>query len=268
MFGDGKGTRGDCGHCRALVHSGNNRLVLNYENDFTDGVSIGNPVKNHVHINKDGNLHIGGKFIMGGTEINENDLKTMKSGSGGISGSNDPEVNKTFTSLNKVLSSNEWTNLQKFNGGIQVNSSDLLFGIKSRGECGNCRALVHGPSNKLILNYDNDFNGGIEIRSNLEVKKDLTVSSNINGNAIGASAGNNGRIYIGPNDDGSNGKICIGQTCISEDQLKILTGEEVYFDNSVNNKPLDSGRGVSIGDKEFKDDRNNPYFKWRIRRVY
>lgn len=48
-----------------------------------------------------------------------------------------------------------------------------------RGDCGNCRALVHDSDNKLTINFSHDFGGGTTIGSSTHVEGDLSASGTI-----------------------------------------------------------------------------------------
>ena len=100
----------------------------------------------------------------------------------------DIELDKINDNLFKILTQNTWNQKQTFNNGIEVNSTDFVFGSKSRGDCKGCRAMVHGALNDLVLNLANDFPNDVTVDSDLKVTK--------------------------------NNKLCIGNTCIDEDILK------------------------------------------------
>ncbi len=114
-----------------------------------------------------------------------------------------------------------------------------------------------------------------ETANHVQIKNgDITAGNNINARAIGTGAGNNGRIYIGPNEDNSNGKICIGNSCITEKHIKMLNGTDDFFITSSkhDNKFLDAnsggrGNGVYVNsstpDEAIKS--NNPHFLWKLR---
>ena len=75
--------------------------------------------------------------------------------------------------------------------GVYHNAADFSIGRNNkfgRGNCGNCRALVHAGGNKLNINYGNDFKGGTTV----------------------------------------TGKFCIGNTCIDENDLKKIKSSSVH----------------------------------------
>jgi len=70
------------------------------------------------------------------------------------------------------------TNIRATNG-LSVGGPDFVVGSnKDRGDCGNCRALVHSSDNKLILNNDSDF-ASVHVDSGLSMKgNDFVMGTN------------------------------------------------------------------------------------------
>ena len=64
---------------------------------------------------------------------------------------------------------------------LTVGGGDILLGRDNptRGDGG--RALVHDFGDTLVVNFANDFAGGVEVRSNTTVTGDLNVNGRING---------------------------------------------------------------------------------------
>ena len=159
----------------------------------------------------------------------------------------------------KILSSGVWSGPQIFNGGVKINTDDLNFGSNDsgRGKCNNCRALVHGPGNTLIMNYDNDFNGGVEVRSNMMVNNDIEAKGVIK---VNDSFINNQGVGIR-----SGGFLCIGNTCIDEDKLKILNGDkDILIENEYNDNGRKRYLYADVGrtawgepDNKYEQKKNN-----------
>ena len=77
------------------------------------------------------------------------------------------------------------------------------------------------------MNYDNDFNGGVEVRSNVLVNNDIEAKGVIK---VNNSFINNQGVGIR-----SGGFLCIGNTCIDENKLKILNGDQdILIQNEYN----------------------------------
>ena len=64
---------------------------------------------------------------------------------------------------------------------LTVGGGDILLGRDNptRGDGG--RALVHDFGDTLVVNFANDFAGGVEVRSNTTVTGDLSVNGRVNG---------------------------------------------------------------------------------------
>jgi cytoskeletal protein CcmA (bactofilin family) len=69
-------------------------------------------------------------------------------------------------------------------GQLISDSTDFVLSKKpnSRGNCGNCRAMVHDNGNVLTVNYGNDFKGGAQVDGNLNVTGQLNVAGQLKGN--------------------------------------------------------------------------------------
>lgn len=141
-------------------------------------------------------------------------------------------------SINDLLSNNNWVNPQTFDK-INIKGNDLVIGKnQERGDCGECRALVKNNNNTLTINYDNDFTGGVLVNS------DLLLSG--------------------------NRYLCIGNTCITQDELKlmkdVISGNKNIYIYKANdwNKYLYSDNGISYGDANDDDNKKKRNGSWRI----
>ena len=124
-----------------------------------------------------------------------------------------------YTGENMSLSGNVNANNISITGGIAATGVltnggfDFILGNNdqvSRGNSGNSRALVKQVGNKLIVNFNNDFTGGVEVGSALKVTNSVFTTSTSDGSAkyglinttgsfemgINASTINNGASYL------------------------------------------------------------------------
>ena len=68
------------------------------------------------------------------------------------------------------------------NGWAEVMGTDFMLGTNDQHSPGTKpkqRALVHGSSDKLIMNYGGDFEGGVEVQSDLDIEGKLTINDYI-----------------------------------------------------------------------------------------
>ena len=67
---------------------------------------------------------------------------------------------------------------------ISLDDANLVLNHADKGDGG--RAIAHGSNNTLVVNYNNDFDGGTiifsntSIENNLEVKQDINAKANLN----------------------------------------------------------------------------------------
>lgn len=102
------------------------------------------------------------------------------------------------------------------NGAMNATGCDLILGKTScdRGDCGNCRALVKDNSNTLVLNYGNDFKGGIRADSRITV----------------------------------TGRDILKELDSLQDQINSIKNNYVPFNRNVSSKPInDFGRCFDFG---------------------
>lgn len=126
-------------------------------------------------------------------------------------------------------------------GKLITSGPDLILdNNNSKGNnTGKRRALVHGLDDKLIINYNDEYSGGIELGKNIKIKhgKLNTININNSGNFL-----NEGDVIIKKNINVSknietnslesnniisNEKICIKDLCLTKDDfIKILETKE------------------------------------------
>jgi len=107
--------------------------------------------------------------------------------SGLISTSNLQATNSTIPN---IISTNITTNNLKIIG-YDLN---LGFGDTIRGSSGNARALVKDYNSTLVINYNGDFTGGVNIHSNVLITGTCTVPNILVTNISSASITNSGLI--------------------------------------------------------------------------
>ncbi len=126
--------RGDGG--RALVHDANDTLHVNYAGDFAGGTWIDSYTKVGGDLEVTGNIDVDGSISLSGIT---DAIKSEESSDGHV-----------------LVLKGEGL------GHVRIDDTDLMFGqYEGRGDGG--RALVHGVDDSLILNYDNDFPGGVRL---------------------------------------------------------------------------------------------------------
>lgn len=170
----GKGdqsTRGDSGESRALVKEAGAVLHLNYLGDFTGGVSVGSKIE------------IKGYDLVLGSGNN------VDRGDSGASRAMVKDLELGLTPTEAAL----YLNYEgDFQGGVVIDSKatvkekldvlgfDLTLGSgdqSTRGDSGQSRALVKGVDNRLVLNFESDYTGGVEVQSYANVTGDLRANN-------------------------------------------------------------------------------------------
>lgn len=172
--------RGDGG--RALVHSTDDVLVINYENDFSGGTQIGSNTVimgslevygynlrlfgPELVINAGSDRGDGGRALVHGT----GDTLILNYGqdfSNGILLDSDTRVAKDLTV--------EGNTIRLLGNDLYLNAGD------TRGDGG--RALTHDVGDTLTINYEGDFTGGVRInnlRTGKVVEENLMTSAQQN----------------------------------------------------------------------------------------
>jgi hypothetical protein len=102
--------------------------------------------------------------ITGDLIINDKNINTLLSGK--VDNSRLDDLVST-----KALSGDITINSLSTNGNITMKGSDFVLGKgnNARGDTGPSRALVKGDGGQLVVNYGNDFKGGVKIDSDLKV---------------------------------------------------------------------------------------------------
>lgn len=168
---------------RALVHDFGNTLALNYANDFAGGVRIGG------NTTITGQLTVEGKTLrLLGWDLYMN--AGADRGDGGralVHGSEDRLVvnfESDFAGGVDIDSSTRILGeLGVFGPSLQLYGPDFYInGGTDRGNGG--RALVHGPGDQLVLNFEGDFAGGVTVHSNLSVDGVLTSTQTLLGRDV------------------------------------------------------------------------------------
>ena len=117
----------------------------------------------------------------------------------------------TLEDIDRIVS-RKIHNLNTERSQVNITESIKNLGILAR----RMNQSIDGQS-KLVLPSDLEVTGNIyNIQSN-DINSDNITGNNITGNNI---TGNNIT---------SNGNICINNTCITEEHLKVLTGDTVFF---------------------------------------
>lgn len=152
-------TRGNSGASRALVKEATSKLVINYANDFTGGVEV----QSNLTTSSGKNFVSGGNVTatgyLTGTLLKLNGT-TVFDYSGG-----DYTLGVGGETLHVI-------------GQLEVDNFDLRLGKHdqtTRGDSGESRALVKGPDTRLVVNFDGDFTGGVEVQSYMNVTGNQNV---------------------------------------------------------------------------------------------
>lgn len=149
---------------RALVHDENDKLIINYANDYTSGVDV------------QSNLILKG----GNSDLNPDKLNTL--------------LPNPIDKKNYIRGDTQLVGNLENEGSLTVKNNVDVLGTKIslnnssvKGENdGSRRALIHDEGDKLTVNYANDYPGGVDIQSKVKVKDE----------------------------------ICIGETCLKEEDVK------------------------------------------------
>lgn len=133
-------------------------------------------------------------------------------------------------------------------GNIASRGTDFVLGVgnNDRGDTKSSRAMVKGPGSELVLNFDNDFAGGITSHSDFKLLPDKCIETGKGAKLKEVNAGkvcyqkfSDGLDIVGAGEAGKErkvrlwdqvetsglkaNKLCLGNTCINEDDLnKIL----------------------------------------------
>lgn len=96
------------------------------------------------------------------------------------------EVTKDLTVDGNILTNGTISSVGNIStkGIISSDATDFVIGKghrTDRGDCGNCRALVHDGNNTLAINYSNDFTGGTSIYGKMAVTGDTHINGTIYG---------------------------------------------------------------------------------------
>ena len=157
-----------------------NNLTL----DFNNGnVGIGKSNPEHT-LDVDGNSNFNGSSNFNGVS-NFNDEVVFKGGMWNNTFPGNTHFpwggdNKNYIRGDTIISGN--TDVQgNFNAGNNVKISGHDFEINNSIRKGNAegsqrRAMVHDEGDKLNINYGNDYTGGVNISSNLDVKGDFSYT--------------------------------------------------------------------------------------------
>ncbi len=160
---------------RALVHAGNDQLILNYAGDFEGGTFV------HSNLTVNSFMDVGGSdFRLGRMDGREQGSKTSNRAlvhlqndelhinfNGDFEGGTVVQGLKTyFTGRVGIGEKNPVYSLD-VKGVIHNGGSDFILGKYDGREQGvkkSNRALVHAGNDQLILNYAGDFEGGTVIQ--------------------------------------------------------------------------------------------------------
>lgn len=120
---------------------------------------------------------------------------------------------------------------QKINGRLTIGGTDLF--IESSREGGG-RALVHDYENKLVVNYEGDFNGGVDVHGSL-----LNVRGNLN--TSGQLNVRSGKIFLS-NTPGTGWRTSYLE--YGGHSLIIGSKEGAYMNNTLDLKPGGASEGI------------------------
>jgi hypothetical protein len=193
-------SRGDTGNSRALVKDSGGKLVLNFANDFKGGIDVG----------ASGGFRVGGIINASGYTLNGAPFVGERGPPGPKGEKGDPGVSSgggSGTDYSKTFD-------------FVLGSSDQT----SRGNTGNSRALVKDSGGRLIMNFSNDFKGGID---------------------VGASGG----FRVGGDISANSYSLNNSSKIIDDGQLRLQTDDNIYFQTRNNNKwiQMDSNGDLILG---------------------
>lgn len=180
--------------------------------------------------------------------FNNNNSKNILYNQNNIIENADFETSSMLSSLNNILTKNTWDNQQIFKKPV-ISQQEILIVDDSLNSCGNCRALKHANSQNgsvLQINYNGDFTDGTLING---------PRTNINNKLQISSLDNNTPV------------LCIGNTCIDENHLKILTGQKSIYISKPNdwNRYLASWEGELKYSKSGDSDKDKKiHGSWKI----
>jgi hypothetical protein len=193
-------SRGDTGNSRALVKDSGGKLVLNFANDFKGGIDVG----------ASGGFRVGGVINASGYTLNGAPFVGERGPPGPKGEKGDPGVSSGGGS-----------------GTDYSKTFDFVLGSadqSSRGNTGNSRALVKDSGGRLVMNFSNDFKGGID---------------------VGASGG----FRVGGDISANSYSLNNSSKIIDDGQLRLQTDDNIYFQTRNNNKwiQMDSNGDLILG---------------------
>ena len=150
--------RGNSGASRALVKEAAtlpaSKLVINYAGDYTGGVEVQSALSVVGDITGSGNVYA---------------LTYRVDGIASLGITYGPTTLYVGNSAYPI----------NIDGTVNIKGNDLRLskGDTSRGDSGESRALVHGFSNQLIVNFGADFAGGVQVQSQLDVDSNITAAN-------------------------------------------------------------------------------------------
>lgn len=153
-------TRGDSGASRALVKENPAKLVINYAGDYTGGVEVQSDFTTSA-----------GKNIVCGNNITATgfaDIDSLK-----LQGFLFADYTGTEYTIG-VDGVPLW-----INGNASIRDYTLRLGNKDtvRGDSGASRALVKETGNILVINYGQDYTGGVQVQSDLSTSSSKNITS-------------------------------------------------------------------------------------------
>ena len=129
---------------------------------------------------------------------------------------------------------------------LAIGGSDLILGTNGGRDVGARalqRALVHYTSDTLVVNFAGDFEGGVEVQSDLTARDDLSVHGVGVPNPYFLAEGQDGlgRVTVrGPENNGADGALNIynasngtGPMRIDQDEIDSMGGDgQLYLNNN------------------------------------
>lgn len=136
-----------------------------------------------------------------------------------------------------------------FAGVDYTKTNDFVLGktTTERGETKGSRALVKENGAKLVVNYENDFTGGVDIQASGGFK--------VNGGDVNLNTGLNGAMFriIGPNinlNTGAGGTVFVDKICSTVEPKRCIDLNYNGPDGGINFTNKDGGQ------LRFQDDAN------------
>lgn len=224
------GTDFALGGGRALVKDGG-RIVLNYANDFVDGVRVDGSI-DFVTGLLPPKISIEGlrSFSKNGTVLALNEFgdftATQVYGDAIVSGTTE----STSTTTGAITTPGGLGVAKNINGGQAISALgsvtsggfDFILGNtdqSSRGDSGSSRALVKNTGNVLVINFQNDFSGGTKVESDLRVTGDSIFEQTIESSNFWSASQTSS--IVNDNDPNMASKVCVASKTYSGSALRV-----------------------------------------------